>query len=94
MITFILCIAFLIFGYTVYGRFVDSIFAPDDRKTPAVEINDGVDCVPMATWKAFLVQLLNIRFRAWRCGTRLYVGHDIRKTRRQLHCRAFGHISG
>ena len=60
MITFILCITFLIFGYAFYGGFVDSIFAPDDRKTPAVEINDGVDCVPMATWKAFLVQLLNI----------------------------------
>ena len=36
------------------------MFAPDDRQTPAVAINDGVDCVPMKPWKAFLVQLLNI----------------------------------
>ena len=35
------------------------IFAPDDRETPAIAINDGVDCVPMKTWRAFLIQLLN-----------------------------------
>ena len=60
MITFIFCIAFLVFGYFVYGKFVDKVFGPDDRKTPAIEINDGVDCVPMSTSKALLVQLLNI----------------------------------
>ena len=30
-----------------------------ERRLP-LRINDGVDCVPMKTWKAFLVQLLNI----------------------------------
>ncbi|MBR1444041.1 MAG: carbon starvation protein A [Firmicutes bacterium] len=60
MITFICCIAFLIVGYIFYGGFVEKIFAPDERTTPAIEINDGVDCVPMKTWKAFLIQLLNI----------------------------------
>ena len=60
MITFIVCIVFLFIGYTLYGSLVEKIFAPDNRKTPAIEINDGVDCVPMKTWKAFLVQLLNI----------------------------------
>ena len=57
-----LCIAFvmLFIGYIVYGRVAAKIFAPDDRQTPAIAINDGVDCVPMKTWKAFLVQLLNI----------------------------------
>ena len=44
----------------MYGRVTDKVFATDDRQTPAVAINDGVDCVPMKTWKAFLVQLLNI----------------------------------
>jgi carbon starvation protein CstA len=44
----------------VYSRVTEKIFAPDGRKTPAIEINDGVDCVPMKRWKAFLVQLLNI----------------------------------
>ena len=60
MVSFIFCILFLILGYNLYGRFVDGIFAPDDRTTPAIAVNDGVDCVPMKTWKAFLVQLLNI----------------------------------
>ena len=57
-----LCISFvaLFVGYALYGRFVEKVFAPDDRKTPAIAINDGVDCVPMKTWKAFLIQLLNI----------------------------------
>ena len=50
----------LIIGYLVYGKFVEKIFEPDDRQTPAIAINDGVDCVPMKTWKAFLIQLLNI----------------------------------
>ncbi|MBR1736752.1 MAG: carbon starvation protein A, partial [Firmicutes bacterium] len=60
MITFILCIIILIVGYVFYGGLVEKIFVPDERKTPAIEINDGVDCVPMKTWRAFLVQLLNI----------------------------------
>lgn len=60
MISFILCILLLIAGYVFYGGLVEKIFAPDDRQTPAISINDGVDCVPMKTWKAFLIQLLNI----------------------------------
>ena len=60
MFTFIFCLIVLFVGYKFYGRFVEKIFSPDDRITPAIEINDGVDCVPMKTWKAFLVQLLNI----------------------------------
>lgn len=52
--------AVLIIGFFVYGKVTEKIFAPDDRETPAVSINDGVDCVPMKKWKAFLVQLLNI----------------------------------
>lgn len=60
MITFSVCIVLLILGFVFYGGLVEKIFSPDSRKTPAIEINDGVDCVPMKTWKAFLVQLLNI----------------------------------
>ena len=60
MISLFIAFAVLIIGYLVYGRITEKIFAIDDRKTPAIEINDGVDCVPMKTWKAFLVQLLNI----------------------------------
>ena len=60
MISLLISFAVLILGYLVYGKVCEKIFAPDDRQTPAVAINDGVDCVPMKTWKAFLVQLLNI----------------------------------
>ncbi|MCI5869197.1 MAG: carbon starvation protein A [Dorea sp.] len=60
MISFIICLACLIGGYFVYGKIVENTFAPDDRETPAVKINDGVDYVVMPQWKLFLVQLLNI----------------------------------
>ena len=60
MVSLILALVVLFVGFAVYGRLVDKIFMPDDRQTPAIAINDGVDCVPMKPWKAFLVQLLNI----------------------------------
>lgn len=60
MISLLISFAVLIGGFLLYGKFAEKIFSPDDRKTPAVEINDGVDCVPLKTWKAFLIQLLNI----------------------------------
>ena len=47
MISFLLCLALLIVGYFVYGKIVDNTFGPDDRETPAVRINDGVDYVVM-----------------------------------------------
>ena len=53
MISLLISFAVLIVGYIVYGRAAEKIFAPDDRQTPAIAINDGVDCVPMKTWKAF-----------------------------------------
>ena len=60
MKTFLIGILILIVGGAVYGRLVEHIFSPDERKTPAYAKQDGVDFVPMPTWKAFLVQLLNI----------------------------------
>ena len=60
MISLMISFAVLIVGYLVYGRVAEKVFGPDDRQTPAIAVNDGVDCVPMKTWKAFLVQLLNI----------------------------------
>ncbi len=60
MLTFIGCIVLLIIGYLLYGKFVTKVFGPDDRPTPAYAQQDGVDYVPMPTWKVFLIQLLNI----------------------------------
>ena len=60
MITFILCVAILLLGYLLYGKYVTKVFGPDDRQTPAYAMEDGVDYVPMPTWKVFLIQLLNI----------------------------------
>ena len=60
MLSFFICLALLIGGYFVYGKMVDNTFGTDDRETPAVRINDGVDYVVMTQWKLFLVQLLNI----------------------------------
>lgn len=60
MISFISAIIVLIIGYLVYGKLTEKIFCPDDRKTPAVTMEDGVDYVPIRTWKALLIQLLNI----------------------------------
>ncbi len=60
MISFLIALAVLAIGYVTYGHLTEKVFGPDDRKTPAVEINDGVDCVPIKTWKALLIQLLNI----------------------------------
>ena len=60
MISFLICLAILIVGYFTYGKIVSDTFGPDDRETPAIAINDGVDFVVMPQWKLFLVQLLNI----------------------------------
>lgn len=60
MVSFFICLLILLFGYLTYGKLVDRTFGPDDRETPAVAINDGIDYVVMPTWKMFLVQLLNI----------------------------------
>ena len=60
MITFLVSLLLLAVGYAVYGRFVEKIFPPDGRKTPAMAMRDDVDYIPLSTWKATLIQLLNI----------------------------------
>lgn len=60
MISFLICLALLIGGYFLYGKVVENTFGPDDRETPAVKINDGVDYVVLPQWKLFMIQLLNI----------------------------------
>ncbi|MFD0944081.1 carbon starvation CstA family protein [Savagea faecisuis] len=60
MITFIVSIILLVVGYLTYGKYVERVFGPKDRPTPAYTSSDGVDYVPMDTKKNSLIQLLNI----------------------------------
>ena len=60
MITFFLSLALLIVGFLTYSKVIERVFRVDDRPTPAMVHPDGVDYVPMKTWRIFLVQLLNI----------------------------------
>ena len=61
MVTFIVSLILLILGYVVYGAFVDKVFGSDpQRRTPCYTSNDGIDYMPMPTWKVFLIQFLNI----------------------------------
>jgi len=61
MVTFILSILLLVAGYFVYGKLVSRFLDVDpDRKTPAYELEDGIDFTPMPTWKVFVIQFLNI----------------------------------
>ncbi len=60
MVTFLIALAALLGGFFIYGKIIDNFFKPTDNPTPAVTKNDGVDFVPLPTWKVFLIQLLNI----------------------------------
>ena len=60
MISFILSLLALVLGYFLYGKFVERVFGPDDRPTPAVAKADGVDFIVMPSWKIFMIQFLNI----------------------------------
>ena len=61
MVTFIIALILLVVGFFTYGVLVEKIFGVEpDRQTPALSKTDGVDYVPMAPWRIFLVQFLNI----------------------------------
>lgn len=61
MITFFCAVVILIIAYFTYGKLVEKVFGADEnRPTPAIVKEDGVDYVPMNTAKVFLVQFLNI----------------------------------
>lgn len=61
MITLITAFLLLILGYMLYGAFVERTFGADtNRPTPCKTRFDGVDYIPMPTWKVFLIQFLNI----------------------------------
>lgn len=61
MITFCFALVLLVLGYVVYGFFVEKVFGADaSRKTPCYTMEDGVDYIPMPSWKVYLIQFLNI----------------------------------
>ena len=61
MVTFTVALVLLVLGYVVYGGFVNRVFGADPKRvTPAFTNNDGVDYIPMSTWKIFMIQFLNI----------------------------------
>ncbi len=60
MLLFLIGCLILVLGYIFYGTFVEKLFEPDDRQTPAYALEDGIDFVPMDISQNALVQLLNI----------------------------------
>lgn len=61
MTSFLISLAILIGGYFIYGALAEKIFGTDPRRaTPAMTRADGVDYIPMPTWKVFMIQFLNI----------------------------------
>ncbi len=61
MITFVIALIALILGYIFYGRYIGRLFDMDPKRpTPAMTKADGMDYVPMPTWKVFMIQFLNI----------------------------------
>lgn len=61
MASFIIATAVLIVGYIIYGSIAERVIGADsERPTPAVTRADGIDFVPMAPWRVFLIQFLNI----------------------------------
>ncbi|HAT62103.1 MAG TPA: carbon starvation protein A [Prevotella sp.] len=60
MISFTLSLLALVVGYLLYGRFVEHVFRPGNRPTPAVAKADGIDFIVLPGWKIFMIQFLNI----------------------------------
>ena len=60
MISFLLSLLALVIGYLLYGRFVEKVFGPDDRVTPAVAKADGLDYIVLPDWKIFMIQFCGL----------------------------------
>ena len=61
MTALLISLAVLIGGYFLYGLLVEKIFGIDTKRPmPCQTMADGIDYIPMPTWKVFLIQFLNI----------------------------------
>ena len=60
MITFIVGLLILFFGYIFYSKYIENQFSPDERSVPSKDLYNGVDYVPLPSVKNQLINLLNI----------------------------------
>lgn len=61
MITFLICLAALVASYFTYGKYLERTCEINpSNPVPSQTMYDGVDYLPMPSWKVFLIQLLNI----------------------------------
>lgn len=60
MITFFIGLCILFFGYIFYSKYIEFQFSPEERNMPCEKLYNGVDYVPLPTWKNQLINLLDI----------------------------------
>jgi len=61
MTTFLIALAVLVSGYFLYGLLVERVIGCNPkREMPCYTKQDGIDYIPLPTWKVFLIQFLNI----------------------------------
>lgn len=61
MASFLIAISALVAGYFLYGALMERVFGiRPSKSTPAYTRGDGIDFMPLPTWKVFLIQFLNI----------------------------------
>ena len=60
MITFIIGLLILFFGYIFYSKYIENEFSPEEKKVPSQNLYNGVDYVPLSSLKNQLINLLNI----------------------------------
>ncbi|MDO5305868.1 MAG: carbon starvation CstA family protein, partial [bacterium] len=60
MISFVIGLLILFFGYIFYSKYIERQFSPEEREMPCEKLYNGVDYVPLPTWKNELINLLDI----------------------------------
>ena len=60
MITFFIGLLILLIGYFTYSKYIENQFSPDERSVPSQDLYNGVDYVPLPSWRNQLINLLNI----------------------------------
>ena len=60
MITFIIGLLILFFGYIFYSKYIENQFSPEEKAVPSSDLYNGVDYVPLHPIRNQLINLLNI----------------------------------